>query len=32
LAKLDKLRTNEDQLAIILSHELSHAILGHSVC
>src|SRR5690349_1151934 len=22
---------NEDQLAIILSHELSHAILGHSV-
>lgn len=22
--------TNEDQLAIILSHELSHAILGHS--
>lgn len=22
---------NDDQLAIILSHELSHAILGHSV-
>jgi len=25
-------RTNDDQLAIILAHELSHALLGHSVC
>jgi len=25
-------RTNDAQLAIILAHELSHALLGHSVC
>ncbi len=25
-------RTNDDQLAIVLGHELSHALLGHSVC
>ncbi len=24
-------RKNEDQLAVIVGHELAHAILGHSV-
>ena len=25
-------RKNEHQLAIILAHEMAHAILGHTVC
>ena len=31
LFNFNQFRTNEDQLATILAHELSHAILGHSV-
>jgi Zn-dependent protease with chaperone function len=29
--KFNQFRSNEDQLAIIIAHELAHAILGHSV-
>lgn len=30
--KVNQSRETEDELAIILSHEIAHAILGHGVC
>lgn len=28
---LDNILTNDDYLAIVLGHEMAHAVLGHSV-